>query len=146
MHPPHARKKIGFWPQVALIFFTVSGGAYGIEALVGAVGTKWTMILVLALPVCWALPIALMVAELSSALPEQGGYYVWVRRGLGRFWGFQEGWWTLCYSAVDMALYPVLFVKYLSFFFPYLNGDSPAAMAIRWGLCAVFIALALLFN
>src|SRR5438270_638409 len=93
------KRKLGFWPQVALIFFTVSGGAYGLEALVGMVGPQWTILLIVLLPIVWAIPISLMVAELSSAIPEEGGYYVWVRRGLGRFWGFQEGWWTLCYSS-----------------------------------------------
>ena len=139
-------KKLGFWPQVALIFFTVSGGAYGLEALVGAVGAQWALFLVIVLPIVWAIPIGLMVAELSSAIPEDGGYYVWVRRSLGPFWGFQEGWWTLCYSSVDMALYPVLFVSYLSFFFPGLALDTPTMQALRWVICLAFIGGALLFN
>jgi amino acid transporter len=139
-------KKLSFLAQVALIFFTVSGGAYGLEALVGAVGSRCAIILVVLLPIFWAIPISLMVAELSSALPEQGGYYVWVKRGLGRFWGFQEGWWTLCYSAVDLALYPVLFVTYLSFFFPFLNIQEPKFQLLRWLICSAFILMALLFN
>ena len=141
-----APPKLGFWQQVALIFFTVSGGAYGLEALVGAVGAQCSLILVLVLPLIWAVPTALMVAELSAAIPEEGGYYVWVRRGLGSFWGFQEGWWTLCYSAVDMALYPVLFVTYLSYFFPGLASEHPQVQMLRWGICIVFVACALLFN
>jgi amino acid transporter len=141
-----AKKKLGFWAQVALIFFTVSGGAYGLEAMIGAIGATWTLWLTLLLPVFWAIPIALMVAELSSTLPEQGGYYAWVRRGLGSFWGFQEGWWTLCYSAADMALYPVLFVKYLSFFIPFLNATTPAALVFRWLACVAVILAALAFN
>jgi amino acid transporter len=144
--PATERRKLGFWPMVALIFFTVSGGAYGLEALVGAVGAQLAIALVVFLPLFWALPISLMVAELSTAIPEDGGYYVWVRRGLGPFWGFQEGWWTLCYSAVDMALYPVLFTTYLSYFVPWLGVDSPDVHLIRWGISVVFIAAALLFN
>jgi amino acid transporter len=140
------KKKLGFWQQVALIFFTVSGGAYGLEALVGAVGATWSIILVIALPLLWAVPVALMVAELSTAIPEEGGYYIWVKRGLGKFWGFQEGWWTLCYSAVDLALYPVLFVTYLGFFFPVLETASPQVAILRWGICVVFIVGALLMN
>jgi len=140
------KKKLSFWQQVALMFFIVSGGAYGLEALVGAVGATWSIILVIVLPLLWAVPVALMVAELSTALPEEGGYYVWVRRGLGKFWGFQEGWWTLCYSAVDMALYPVLFVTYLGFFFPNLGADNFHMELIRWGVCIVFISGALLLN
>ena len=54
-----------------------------------------------------------MIGELSSALPEEGGYYAWVRRGLGNFWGFQEAWLSLVASIFDMAIYPTLFVFYL---------------------------------
>ncbi len=64
------QQKIGFWHQVALIFFIVSGGAYGLEPLVATVGTQWSIYLVLLLPVFWALPTSLMVAELSAAIPE----------------------------------------------------------------------------
>lgn len=140
------KRKLTFWPQVSLIFFIVSGGAYGIEPLIHEVGTKWAVLLVLLMPLFWALPIAAMVAELSSTLPEAGGYYTWVRRGLGRFWSFQEGWWTLCYSAVDLAVYPVLFVTYLAFFFPALNSEEPNWQFIKWGLCVAFICFSLMFN
>ena len=36
-----------------------------------------------------------MIGELASALPEEGGYYAWVRRALGNCWGFQEAWLSL---------------------------------------------------
>jgi len=85
-------KQIGYLPLVAVIFFTVSGGAYGLEPLVGSLDAGWAMALIVLTPLFWALPIALMVGELASALPEEGGYYVWVRKALGDFWGFQEGW------------------------------------------------------
>jgi amino acid transporter len=87
-----------------------------------------------------------MLAELSTAIPEEGGYYIWVKRGLGKFWGFQEGWWTLCYSAVDLALYPVLFVTYLGFFFPTIGAETFQMSLLRWGICVVFIIGALLMN
>jgi amino acid transporter len=85
-------RRIGLSALVCLIFFTVSGGAFGLEPLVASVGPGWAVVLVLVTPLLWGLPIALMVAELSAALPEEGGYYIWVREGLGDFWGVQEGW------------------------------------------------------
>jgi len=57
--------------------------------------------------------------ELSSALPEEGGYYAWVRRAMGNFWGFQEAWLSLVASIFDMAIYPTLFVAYLTRLFPW---------------------------
>jgi amino acid transporter len=46
---------------------------------------------------------------------------VWVRRALGPFWGFQEAWLSLAASAFDMAIYPTLFVIYLSEIMPGLR-------------------------
>ena len=59
------------------------------------------------------MPEVLIVGELASMLPEEGGYYRWVDRAFGRFWAFQNGWLTWMYSLVDMAIYPVLFNQYL---------------------------------
>jgi len=132
---------------MAITFFIVSGGAYGLETAVGAIGAGWTFLLTALLPFLWVVPTVLMVSELSSMMPEQGGYYVWVHKGLGRFWGFQEGWWTICYSAVDLAIYPVLFVTYLSFFWPALGAHPEAGISLqKWAIGSVFVFCALLLN
>ncbi|MFP5229042.1 MAG: APC family permease [Acidobacteriota bacterium] len=104
-------------PLIAATFFMVSGGPYGIEDILGAGYLKGLIILV-ALPILWSLPTALMIGELASALPEEGGFYVWVRRALGPFWGYQEAWLSLAASIFDMAIYPTLFVVYLGRLFP----------------------------
>ena len=54
-----------------------------------------------------------MIGELASAIPAEGGFYVWVRRALGPFWGYQESWLSLSASIFDMAIYPAIFVLYL---------------------------------
>jgi amino acid transporter len=59
-----------------------------------------------------------MVGELASAIPAEGGFYVWVHRAMGRFWGFQEAWLSLAASVFDMAIYPTIFVLYLGRLFP----------------------------
>ncbi len=110
------------WPLIGIAYFTVSGGAYGIEDLIPSVGPGMSLLLLLAMPLAWSLPIALVAAELATAMPEEGGYYVWVRRSLGEFWGFQQGWWTLLNTFADSAIYPVLFVGYLQTFFPAMDG------------------------
>ena len=119
---------------VALTFFCVAGGAYGLEDAVGAGGPLIVLPALLLLPWLWSLPTALMTAELSTAMPEDGGYVVWVERAFGRFWGFQEGWLSWLCSFADNALYPVMFVDYLA----YLRGDmSPAE---RWLIGAAVIS------
>ena len=92
----------------------VSGGTYGTEEIVHGAGYGRGILILLFLPVLWCLPTAFMIGELSSALPAEGGYYAWVRRGLGKFWGFQEAWLSLAASIFDMAIYPTLFIGYLT--------------------------------
>jgi amino acid transporter len=108
------RRQLRLLPLVMVFFFTVAGGAYGLEPVVGQSGPGMALLLLLVTPLIWSMPAALMVAELSSAIPAEGGYYAWVKRGLGPFWGFLEGWWSWLSSFVDMAIYPVLFAKYLA--------------------------------
>jgi amino acid transporter len=101
-------------PLIGATYFMVSGGPYGLEDIMGKAGYLNALIILALVPIFWSLPTSLMVGELASAMPDEGGYYVWVRRALGRFWGFQEAWLSLAASVFDMAIYPVTFVLYLS--------------------------------
>jgi len=121
---PQAKKRIAkltLWPLVAATFFMVSGGTYGTEQIVQGAGYGRAILILLLTPVLWSLPTAFMIGELSSALPAEGGYYAWVRRGLGNFWGFQEAWLSLVASIFDMAIYPTLFVAYLTQIAPWFR-------------------------
>jgi len=99
----------------------VSGGTYGTEEIIHGAGYGHGILILLFLPLLWCLPTAFMIGELSSALPQEGGYYAWVRRGLGNFWGFQEAWLSLAASIFDMAIYPTLFVFYLKQMSPWFG-------------------------
>src|SRR5258708_7912572 len=112
MLQPQARKA-SLLALMAILYFAVSGGPFGLEAAVGAVGIIKVLALLLIVPIVWGLPTALMVAELSAALPGEGGFYLWVNRALGPFWGFQEAWWSWVCEFPDMAIYPVLFTSYV---------------------------------
>jgi amino acid transporter len=126
------------WPLVAATFFMVSGGTYGIEDIVHGAGYGRAILFLLLTPILWSLPTAFMIGELSSALPFEGGYYAWVRRAMGNFWGFQEAWLSLVASIFDMAIYPTLFVAYLTRLFPWFSVNYRGVMV---GL-AVVIACA----
>ena len=99
------------------------------------------MLLILVVPIVWALPDALTTAELAPAIPEEGGYVVWVRRAMGPFWGFVNGWWTWMYTLVDATIYPVLFAGYLSRLLAAVLGVPEFPPALRWGVAAVVIGL-----
>jgi amino acid transporter len=124
----------------------VSGGTYGTEAIISGAGYGRGILVLLFLPVLWCLPTAFMIGELSSALPAEGGYYAWVRRGLGDFWGFQEAWLSLAASIFDMAIYPTLFTIYLKQMVPWF-GEGQLALSggmvtLNHGLlAALFVVL-----
>ena len=118
----------------------VSGGTYGTEDIVHGAGYGRAILILLITPLLWSLPTAFMIGELSSALPYEGGYYAWVRRAMGNFWGFQEAWLSLVASIFDMAIYPTLFVAYLTRMFPWFQQGNRG----WWVALAVVIACALL--
>jgi amino acid transporter len=131
---------LGLGPLVAVMFFIVSGGPFGLEGLVGTVGPGLALVLLVATPLVYSVPEALLVGELASMLPLEGGYYQWVKRAFGRFWGFWNGWLSWAYSLLDMALYPVLLIQYLRFFAPEL---SPVA---SWLVACAMIWIATWLN
>jgi amino acid transporter len=133
IHLPKSRR-LTLLSLTCVIFFITCGGPFGLEGLIGSVGPGWAVVLIVLTPLIWSLPMALMVAELSTLMPEEGGYYIWVREALGAFWGVQEAWWTIAYSTVLLASFSVLFVSYLAYFIPAL---SPAANAAHPGIAAL---------
>jgi amino acid transporter len=133
MRSSAAIKKIRPLQLVAVIFFTVSGGPYGLEPLLSYAGQHAALLLLLLTPMVWDVPAIFTVLELNSMMPIEGGYYRWVKHALGTRWGFYEGWWTWLYTFVDLAIYPVLFIEYASFFFPGLAAYKiPVCMCIIW--------------
>ncbi len=136
------RPGLGLLPLVAVVFFNVSGGPYGIEDAVSSFGPGLVLLLLVVTPLVWSLPVALAMGELAAALPEEGGYVVWVRRAFGGFWAFQVGWWSWLNSFVDVAVYPALFADYLAFWWPGLSsaGRFAVVLAFVWTLTAVNLA------
>jgi amino acid transporter len=124
------RARIGLGALAASTYFMVSGGPYGVEELVQRTGFGRALAIIVVTPLVWSLPTSFMVGELAAALPEEGGYYAWVKRALGPFWGFQEAWLSLAASVFDLGIYPALFAAYLTRLVPSLA--SPAAeFAVR---------------
>lgn len=128
---PHKRLRI--LPLAAVIFLTVSGGPYGLEPLLSYGGTHGALLILMVTPLLWDVPTIFVVMELNSMMPVTGGYYQWVKRALGIRWAWYEGWWTWLYTFVDLAIYPVLFVEYATFFFPEIaQYKIPVCLAIIW--------------
>ena len=132
-------RKLGLGAIVGIIFFSVSGGPYGLEDVIGSSGAGMGLLLIILTPIIYSLPIALMVAELATLMPVSGGYYQWVKEALGPFWGFQAGWWAWVASWFDLAIYPVLFVEFSAYFLPWLETESVAGLPVKWLVELAFI-------
>ena len=98
---------------VFMVFCLTAAGAYGIEEMIPQAGPGLTLVMLIVLPFVWSTPMGLVAAELGSALPQEGGYYKWVQRACGEFWGFQAGWWRTISVYFDNTLYVVLAGSYL---------------------------------
>ena len=80
-------RKISVVPMITATYFMVAGGPYGLEDIVQKTGYLATLLILVITPLLWSLPAALMVSELATAIPEEGGFYIWVRRGIGALLG-----------------------------------------------------------
>jgi amino acid transporter len=112
--PRFGARRLGLVPLICLLYLVVSGGAYGLEDAVGIAGPRLTLLLCAIVPLTLSIPSALMAAELTALMPAEGGFYLWVKQGLGPFAGFVEAYLTLLFTIADSALYPVLFATYWS--------------------------------
>ena len=117
-----AIRKAGLLSFVFVMYSYTTAGPFGLEDQVTTSGPGMTLIYHLVLPFFWCIPISLVAAELTTAMPVQGGFYRWTRAAFGAFWGFLAGWWNWCASFLLGSTYAVLFTDYLSFFFPWITG------------------------
>jgi len=83
------RKTMGFWDVLLFNIATVLGPRW--IAAAGHNGTSSISLWALA-AVFFFVPGALVINELSSRFPEEGGLYAWSREAFGPFHGFIAGW------------------------------------------------------
>lgn len=103
---------------VMIMYCLVAAGCFGIEEMIPDAGPGMTIIILCILPFVWAAPQALCSAELGSAITDAGGFYKWIQRGLGEFWGFQGGWCRTLSCYIDNTLYIVLAGSYAKMLIP----------------------------
>jgi len=123
------------------MFVVLCGGPFGMEEIVPLSGPGLFALVLLVVPLVWAVPYALIVAELVSELPMEGGAYQWFKAGLGPFWSFIFTYLEWISWALDAALYPALFAEYLISAFVMLGlieapspwMHVPICLAVIWG-------------
>ena len=135
------RTRVPILSAFFMIYIFVSGGSFGIEEMISSSGPGLTLLLLMFLPLVWALPMALTASELGSALPSTGGFYIWIRRGMGDFWAFQAAWWWSLAVLVDTSLYILLSVGYLQ---QQIGFDDRVFYAISWLIILLFSTINIL--
>jgi amino acid transporter len=130
-----ALRKAGLFYLVFVMFSYTTGGPFGLEDMVTTSGPGMALIYLLVLPFFWSIPVSLVSAELTTAMPVEGGFYRWTRVAFGDFWGFLAGWWNWSASFLLGGAYAVLFTDYLTYYFPGITGWKHYLVSV--GLIAV---------
>ncbi len=115
-------RKASLFYFVFVMFSYTTGGPFGLETMVVTSGPGMTLLYHLIIPFFWCIPVSLVSAELTTAMPVEGGFYRWTRAAFGDLWGFLAGWWNWCASFLLGGSYAVLFADYLSYYFPQITG------------------------
>lgn len=140
------KRELTLLPLFGLIYFTVCGGSFGAEPLVGLSGPGLALILIIVTPIIFSIPNMLMVRELNSMMPVEGGYYHWVKAAFGPLAGFMAGWMNWVVAWVDVSIYPVLAAYYLGYFFPVLrSGIEVYGQMISGGMLSWLVGLVLIW-
>jgi len=136
------RKTMGFWDVLLFNIATVLGPRW--IAAAGHNGTSSISLWAIA-AVFFFVPGALVINELSSRFPVEGGLYVWAKEAFGDFHGFIAGW---TYWIYTFFYFPGLLLASASMaayiLGPHgsgLAGDRAFQLWISMGLLVVAVAL-----
>ena len=119
---PQLRKAMGFWDVLLFNIAAVLGPRW--IAAAGHNGTSSISLWVLA-AIFFFVPGALVINELSSRFPEEGGLYAWARDAFGPFHGFIAGW---TYWIYTIFYFPGLLLASASMA-AYISSSHGAALA-----------------
>jgi glutamate:GABA antiporter len=115
------RKEMGFWDVLLFNIATVLGPRW--IAAAAHNGTSSISLWVIA-AVFFFVPSALVINELSSRYPNEGGLYVWSKEAFGDFHGFVAGW---CYWIYTVFYFPGLLLASASMS-AFVTGEGGATL------------------
>ncbi|MDR1292142.1 MAG: APC family permease [Clostridiales Family XIII bacterium] len=143
------QRKVGVFGVVGMFYAICCAGAFGIEEMIPDVGPGITILLLVVLPFCWALPYSLICAEMGSARPVEGGNMLWVKEALGEYWFGIMIFVNFLWGLVANTVYVVLAVDYLGNIIDFPRDASGEftfesmliIYAIKIGLVALFFVI-----
>jgi len=135
-------KEMGFWDVLLFNIATVLGPRWIAAAAYN--GTSSISLWIIA-ALFFFVPSALVINELSSRFPHEGGLYVWSKEAFGDFHGFVAGW---CYWVYTVFYFPGLLLASASMS-AYVIGENGARLEhdraflllVSIGLLLVAVAL-----
>src|SRR6266571_5698281 len=133
--PERTLRKAGLFYLVFVMFSYTTGGPFGIEDMVTTAGPGMTILYLMVLPFFWCIPVSLVSAELTAAMPVEGGFYRWTRAAFGDFWGFQCGWWNWTGTFFMWASYGVVLADYVAQVTPVHS------RLVHWAIAVIFLVL-----
>jgi glutamate:GABA antiporter len=116
------RRTMGFWDVLLFNIAAILGPRW--IAAAAHNGTSSISLWVLAATLFF-LPTALVVVELSTRFPQEGGLYVWTKEAFGEFHGFVAGWTYWIYS---FFYFPGLLLASIAMA-AYMGGSGTAHLA-----------------
>ncbi|MDD5130885.1 MAG: APC family permease [Candidatus Omnitrophica bacterium] len=139
------KKVLGFWDLTLFSFCAIFGvEAIATSAAIGPSAISWWLICI----VGYFLPFGLIAAELGSTYPEQGGIYVWIKKGLGDKWAARSIWYywvalPLWVPAIYIAIAQIIghmFFPNMSLWPQILIGIIMIWMAVGINLCPLKVS------
>lgn len=131
---------MGFFGLFFMAFFWVCGGIYGGEGMMQLAPSGIVFATLLVVMAIYALPIAMINAELAVMIPEDGGLVVWVQKAFGPSVGGHNAWWVWASYTFDAAIYPVLAASYLCTALGY-DSETPNLSLIVIGMAETVVFL-----
>ena len=136
---PH-NGQLGVFALVSIGFFWVSGGIYGNEPIAATAPPAIVLIAMVTACLCFALPLALMSAEMATALPQDGGMVVAIAHAFGRRLGTHVAYWFYVCLALDATIYPLLLPEY------WITGSTAEDNLARHGIAVALMLVIMVVN
>ncbi|SIR52944.1 fructoselysine transporter, APC superfamily [Peribacillus simplex] len=126
-------RKLGFWSALAIAVGTTIGSGIFVSSgdVARAAGTPSISILAWIIGGVIAIPQVMVLAELSTAYPQNGSGYVYLNKAGWRPLAFLYGWAT--FWALDppsISIMALAIVSYLATFFPFFSGVAGKLLGI----------------
>ena len=132
---------LGLFDVMNLVIGAIVGADIYIAAAFGAGYLGPASLIAWIIAGVMAIIIALSFAECSSILPRVGGPYAYVREAFGDFWGFLTGWSLIIAEWSAIAVFPLAFVAYLTYFYHDMPQSIQILIKVLFVLFLTFINL-----